>query len=84
MHAAQRSFPGIRGKAALFKTRSKAALPELSRTPDARERPAIIDVSLQLDDVRAANLRLAEDHGSTVTAGMGTNSLPPHSLTNAS
>src|SRR5580658_5981436 len=84
MHPAQGPFPRVHGKAALDEGGFEAVRLELSRAPEPRERPALVDVALGLNSEGACNLRLTKDHERISTSGMGTTSWPPHSLTKAS
>ena len=80
----QRPAPAVEGDAALHESRIEAVLGELALAPGAREAAAIVVPWLGFDDEDAGYRRLAEDHGTTATSGIGMTNCPPHSRMYAS
>ena len=83
VHAPQGSASAVEGDVALRDLDLQPMRRELVAAEGPREVAALVLDRLELDQVGAGELALAEDQERTSTSGMATKNLPPHSRTPA-
>ncbi len=72
MHPAQRPAPHVERNVALRHTRIEVMFLEFAPAETAREESPLVLAPLEVDDHGAGQLRRSEDHGMTVSSGIGT------------